>query len=388
MNAFRFTHRDRVHSFADGWFRRTWIGWTSLAFAAALMGCADADGHSARPEIRRTGSLAEREWEVREYKVERYLPIGHHLEALSFRSGGGLTTLLQRAPNAAWGFMFGTPSHPVGGVVPLNGADLADLPGLGTPIDVVGVTSDGVSVYLDSDSGRIVSRTVSARGGVVARIRTPGSAQSACLLGEARIAYISVAHPDTIFIQDIDADRPPRAIVFPGGYVDGDVVRWKQLRFGGSNDGGCVLSAPMMSTVVLVTDSLARALGPFIEPAIQESRWHRLGRIVTREPAPRFALDATTFRGGVAVLFGGYSAGRGLLVDLYEDDGRYVETIVLPRPALKIAGNAGRLFVLSEAQDSILVASYFLPTAVRSTAVDSSFRVDTKLSPRWLKMLH
>jgi hypothetical protein len=54
------------------------------------------------------------------------------------------------------------------------------------------------------------------------------------------------------------------------------------------------------------------------------------------------------------------------MVDLYAADGAYLETLVLPARALRIAADGERLYVLRQARDSVLMASYVLPWGIRS----------------------
>lgn len=152
---------------------------------------------------------------------------------------------------------------------------------------------------------------------------------------------------------------------FPAGYVDGRSVKWQDLRFGGSLGGACVLWASRMRSVVVVADTAVRPLGPYIEPVSTDSWYQRLWDRLTRS-ASVYTLDATSFPGGVALLFSGRSAGAGRMVDLYSDSGAYLQTMVLPRSALRVAGNRERLYVLSQHRDSILLASYILPWSLRS----------------------
>jgi hypothetical protein len=53
-------------------------------------------------------------------------------------------------------------------------------------------------------------------------------------------------------------------------------------------------------------------------------------------------------------------------IDLYADSGAYRETLVLPAPTRRIAGNRERIYALRQARDSILMASYVLPWSIRS----------------------
>jgi hypothetical protein len=329
------------------------------------------------------------EWEVRERRVERLIPVGQHLRPLAFRSGGGVTTLLQDSPLAMHQFMFDTPKYPAGGLAALNRKQIGDTPGLGVPSDVIGVTREGVSLYLDRETGRVTSQTVSIRRSIVVRLDDRDTVQSGCALGERAVAFIEEARPGTVLFRSIGEPSTAWTLPFPPGYTDGLEAKWSELRFGGAADGPCVLWAPRMRTVMIVSDSAVQPLGPFIEPVEPEAWYHHVWRWMTRAPAPVYTLDATGFPGGVAVLFAGRTDGSGRMVDLYAANGAYLETMVLPRPALRVAGNWARLFVLSEHRDTVLLASYMLPSAVSSGfPPEPSVPVDTRLYPAWLRALY
>jgi hypothetical protein len=329
--------------------------------------------------------MATPEWETREARVERWVPHGAHIVPLAFRSGGGLTALLQDSPRATFEFTFSNPAWPLGGV--LTQDTLSDTPNLGLPSDIVGVTRDGVPWYLDRQTGRVVSETISSRRELIATLDTVGTVRSACALGGRAIAYVTAQDSAELFVRDL-ATGSTNVVAFPPPYAGRWSVRWSDVRFGGSLNGQCVLWSSRMSTAMLVSDSAVRLLGPFVEPVRPEAWYRRLARWITRVGPPVYALDATSFPGGIAVLFGGHTAGAGRMVDLYSDSGAYLETMVLPRPALRVAGNDARLFVLSESLDSILLASYILPAAVRSRAQPTdteTTKIDIRLPPKWLR---
>ncbi len=251
-----------------------------------------------------------------------------------------------------------------------------------------GVTPDGITWYLDSASGRVVSRTVSATSKIEATLDSAGAPRVGCVIDGRAIAFIENAHPETVFVQPLSPPAHVRALRIPRGYVDGLAVRWPEVHFGGSLGGPCLMWAPRMSTVMIVTDSAVRPLGPFVEPVIQEP-WYRSIWYRIRHSAPVYTRDATSYPGGVAVLFAGHTAGADRMVDLYAESGAYLQTLVLPHRALRVAGNGERIYVLSQRLDSILLASYILPWSIRAgIRHPATIRVDTRLDPRWLRQLH
>lgn len=327
----------------------------------------NTDGRDAPSGVARTGELATTEWEQPLWSVWRWSPSGQYFEPAGFRSGGGLVGLAGRAPASAYAIILDSdPSHVsvTGGPVARSSKD--STLSQAVPADIVGVSGDGLVWFLSPDSGRIIGQDVGAPPRVEATLAAKGTATTGCLVGDTAVAYLDSARPDSIIVQDLTARDSDRAIPFPSGYVDGRAVRWTDLRFGGSSGSACVIHAPRMRTVMLLDDSAVRALGPFIEPVPADPWYRRLARWLMRSPPPVYAIDATTYPGGVAVLYAGHTRGAGRMIDLYADSGAYLETLVLPAPTRRIAGNRERIYALRQARDSILMASYVLPWSIRS----------------------
>lgn len=260
---------------------------------------------------------------------------------------------------------------------PVQRAQHGANPVLANPVDIVGVSADGAALYLAADSSRIVSQDVGGMRRVEASLGADAAPRSGCLLGERGVAFLDSAHVGTVFVQDFAPPHDVRSLPLPGGYVDGVDVRWADVRFGGSRNGPCVLWAPRMRTVLLVSDSAVRPMGPLVEQVQRETRYQRSWRGITRQPARRYVIDASSFPGGVAILFAGRTAGARRMIDLHDDAGAYHETMVLPMPSMRIAGNGQRLYVLRQNGDSVLLASYVLPLAIRTriAATDSEHAV-------------
>jgi hypothetical protein len=261
---------------------------------------------------------------------------------------------------------------PAGGPIRPHKSDYR--PPIGIPSDIVGVSSQGLTWFLDPERGRVTGQDVGGNRVVIADLRVRGTVRTACALGEHAIAFLDAARPGQVFVHDLTEPFTTRTMSFPAGFVDEHSVRWTDLRFGGSPEGPCVLWAPHMHSVIVVSDSSVQPLGPFVEPLSATERdeqergaWHRwLTYWFTRAaPPPVGALDATSVPGGVAVLFAGRTPYAGRLVDFYTETGQFLETMRLPFRARRIAGTRHRLLVLSARGDSVYVASYILPAKVR-----------------------
>ncbi len=343
--------------------------------ALALVGCqGDAKAsapvgarHTERtPAPRRIGAFAEREWESRLLAVERRIRAAEPIRPLALRAGGGLVAVLLAQPSVAYMVELTGEAAP-----PMMGGPNGDFTYAGTlargyPSDVVTVAPDSRAWYLDVRSGRVMSEDVGYNHRLIATLTAHGRARSGCALDPETIAYVTDARPGVVFVHRRSEPAHDRALVLPAGYAPTRTVPWTSVRFGGSPSGPCVLWAPRMASVLLVSDRELRPLGAFVEPVPRHSWYQALRRRVRRIPEPDYVLDATSFPGGVAVLFAGHTAGAGRIVDLYSEQGAYRETMVLPSRALRIAGYDARLYVLRQRRDSVRLASYLLPAGIRS----------------------
>lgn len=92
------------------------------------------------------------------------------------------------------------------------------------------------------------------------------------------------------------------------------------------------------------------------------------GTVYSMGPGTRMsALDATIWREHLLILFGGASAERRRVVDMYRlHDLQYDGSFLLPHRALRIDAHADSLVVIGEEADYPLLAMYLLvPTQVR-----------------------
>lgn len=338
-----------------------WLGGVFIWLSAAVAACY---GDASKP-IPRVGDIGELEGETRLHAVERWASSAGAFSALAVRSGGGLAALIGDEYRTVHLIeLRGMPRPPVMGG-PVDSVGTATNPALKRPVDVVGVTSRGVAWFLDSAMKRVTSQDISGRRQVIAALDSVAEPQGGCVLDEATLAYIDGARPGTVLIES--DSTPVRALMMPRGYVDGRSTRWRDLRFGGSTGSACILWAPRMRSVMLVSASGVRPLGSFIEPVPPDRWFHRLARWVARRPAPVYVLDATSVPGAVAVLYAGQTAGAGRVVDLYDESGGYLRTMVLHAPAHRIAGNRERLYVLRQKEAQVYFASYVLPWSIRRT---------------------
>lgn len=358
--------------------------------AILTVACGHRDGSAVNPRV--TLSAADREWEVRERRVERYLTQAQPLEPLGFGSGGGLTALVVRSPRAYHQFSYFDPAFPTGGLVADERKVVPEVP-LPSPTDVVGVTDDGIVMYLDDSTGFVTTSSPSNRRVRVVAFDTTRRVQSACALDGGTIAFIERAHPGNVFVRETDHDiERTVAVRLDTGF---SAPAWSDLRLTGSLGSGCALWSPTGSHVAILTPALvahspadtARRAPP-IWPVVRDSlAWYdRIRRFVlgvgTRRCDPRAQRDVTILPGVVAVL-----AGCGDVIKLFAmDEGEYIEGIQLLHPTLRIAGAGPRVFALRQSGDSIFLASYVVPSTTRARVRMAALPDTTSPPPAWLRM--
>lgn len=351
---------------------------SALAAAVGLVaGAACTDAEAGRRSARREVPVASAEWER---DLERH--VRHPVQPIALRAGSGLVALLHDPPlgyrifamrdqgrGAAGGPQIGRPAPP-------------GFWGLGRPSDVVGLHADSAGApadawFLDPARGRVIGTNVGAARRTVAGLGTRGTVRTACTLGARAIAYLDEARPDTVLVRALHAPYAVRPYPFPRGLLVGRGGAWTDLRFGGSQDGPCVIHAPRMRGVAVVTDTAVHAVAPFVEPLSRVDSLYAAGAwyaravdLLSRDEPRTGAIDATSWHGGAAVLFEGRTPDAGRVVDFYDARGAYVTSLRLPHRALRIAATRHRLVVLRQSHGRVFLASYVLPAEIRTGAVE------------------
>ncbi len=325
-------------------------------------------------EARVLGPVAQPEWEV---SITGTVGEGDRSPVLSFRAGYGIATLLQDAPLRKWAFITGdTTRSSLWGAGSYVRADEPFVPGWpkqGLPSDIVTVDEESFSWFLDRTTGRIIAEDVGGYRHSITRLRVDGEVRTACAVN-GHVAFLDTAHPNAVQLQSLEPPFGVRSLPIAQRLLSSDVKKRDVLRFGGSPDGPCVLRSAHLPGVLVVSDSAVVALGPFVA-GIESSEgphasWRsRLASILGRGRDERVvnALDATSFPGGVAVLFAGRSPEAGRVIDLYAESGSYLGTIHLAHRALRIAGAGQRIVVLSRRDERSYLTSYVLPPQARKS---------------------
>ncbi len=363
--------------------RRTLVA-VVIVVAALAVGAAVWEAGPFGEKSTRRFAPSSREWEVPEWQAERFLEHGQPLQAIGFGSGGSITTLVQKEPRAIYQFEYSNPQIVTGGLTRWWKPVTPGVLPVHTPTDVVGVTPDGIPLYLDSTTAAVVTSTISGQRVLVAVLDTLPVVQSACAVDSRTIAFVESVHPDTVFIQRI-GQPVRRAVSLMPTAGESLPPSWAAARFGGAMGAGCALWAPHWQSVATLVDSTIDSEWRLRWASTRPAWWRRLGAWVAgRTIRPVFAEDVTVFPGGVAVL-----SDAGTAIDLYAmDDGKYLGSMPLPQPTLRIAGAGPRIFTLRQSLDSILFASYVLPPPARALASQAGHRLDEAASPpQWLRRL-
>jgi hypothetical protein len=292
--------------------------------------------------------------------LQTAMATGEKLQPISFRSGGGVTSLLRKGP-ALFEFIYDSPNAPAAEIWRSSAAATRrDL-----PIGLIGVTPEGFSLFIDADG---VVRAISVGGytGPIATLSRRDTVASGCAVDDFRaVAYVARNRPDTVLI--VTLGEPSRHPVFPTNdpHRESD---WSTFRFSGSLGGPCVLWSPQSKRLLLVSDTGVNVVKVRDEHIINEPLGQKLWRWLGLLPPRTYLSDVTSFPGGIAILAAGRASADRQLVDLYGVAGAYLGSIHLERPVIAIAGAPGRLFTVEEERDQFMVASYALPATVRAAA--------------------
>jgi hypothetical protein len=283
-------------------------------------------------------------------------------EKLSMRVGGGLIGYLQRDPTATFLIFLQTPRNMAGGAYNPN------MPlSLATSSDIVRMTDESEAWHLIGNTGRILSVHVGGLRHVIANLSTR-TAFSGCAERDSTIHYLDSLVPGIVFSQRSNGSVSQRDL--PREFSHEAQGTWHRTRFGGSAFSPCVLWHPKANTVLIVEPDTIRDVGALVERPPRFAWYTKFKSVVFRRPLPVGVLDATSFEGGVAVLFQGTSPQAGRIVDFYGRTG-YVASWVLSDRPLGIAGSRARIYSITVRNDSALYRSYIVPLSLRNAVVDS-----------------
>lgn len=324
---------------------------------------------------RRVGFLAEALWEVTT-GPEVLLPTpgtslgaGHGVAAVFFASPCGHAEVLLADPKSQQGASGPCPdvSRPATFVNPLG--------------DVVFIGPNGDVWWLGVPRGAVIAHPFNGNR-VVTRVPTKGRVLAACSTDGRTVVYADSLDPGKLHLQAIERPETRQSIPLPEELAELAPAEWAAVQLGGAPNESCVLIAPRADRFVVIPPDSAAWSAPFHEPvppAPPTRRWEWLQRKLWGPPragAPG-PLDATSFNGGVAILYAGATAEAGRLVDLYNRAGKYSQTMILSQQAVRIASTGAQLLTLSHRDKRWRIAAYWFPGDTTDRQM-----VDSIIAPR------
>jgi hypothetical protein len=232
--------------------------------------------------------------------------------------------------------------------------------------DAVYAGRRGEVLHLDGQGGVVVAENIG--GDLTVRGRLPSRAPilAACSSDGQYISYADSLTPGVVRVHDLRFPDSIRELVLPPEFLAEGPSTWAGVQMGGAPGEPCVLVAPRAGQFAVIEgDSVVwtAALHEPLAMAPPRSRWERfLDRFRGQPPPPPVGpLDATSYAGGIAVLHQGATAEGGRLVDLYDRRGAYRETMILPRPAARIASTGTELLAMGHDGRQWWIALFWFP---------------------------
>jgi hypothetical protein len=144
-----------------------------------------------------------------------------------------------------------------------------------------------------------------------------------------------------------------------------------RLRFGSGDVRRCLLITQRNVFIVSAPALDSPQAAPRVEPLRPpgDTGRRRIGESGDPASAPRqpYVVDASIVDGGFVVLLGTISDQQGRLVDYYDEQGRYLQSAMLPFTASAMAGAGPRFLVLHrDPQYRWWLSSWLTPMAARA----------------------
>ncbi len=332
-----------------------------LTLASLATGCGSQDTAPApldAPAHRRTGYLAEQLWEVGvatdapTVSQGSYLGAGHGMVAWLIRSPCQHGTLpLSRPVDRGSGGPCPDPTRPSTLVNPDR--------------EVVYVGPNGDVWWLGMPRGSVLAHG-NLPNRIVTRLPTSGRVLAACTSDGKTIVYADSPNRAVLRIHYLAGPDSARSLVVPAELATLGEPDWNGVQLGAAPGYPCILVVPRVGGVAVIRGDTAIWTGPFYEPLPAPPRvrrgfpWLKPFRTppVVQRPGP---LDATSFAGGIAILYQGAGVDGGRLVDLFDWDGQYNQTMILPHPVERIASTGTQLVTLSHRDKGWHLALYWFP---------------------------
>lgn len=250
------------------------------------------------------------------------------------------------------------------------------------PTDLSRVTSDGQVDVLDSATSTLVRETI---GGFAFRRELPllrGGSGRLCTMAPATLLHV----------RQFGAQRTLEAFMLTGNARDDALVGRHRmnhvpaprLRFGNGAATQCLLIA---ERDVFVVSAREQTRGERREP-LQIVTLRQPGaiapQIIDSEGAPKksntsvmqpFIVDAAIVDGGYVVLVGVESDKQGRVLDYYDEQGKYIQSAMLPFTATAMTGAGPRFLALHQDEKyRWWLSSWLTPMAARGAAAPGAPR--------------
>ncbi len=367
MVEFSEVTRRRKQSFGSrvrGDFPRGRPRWAVLGFAGAVaVACSSID----RGDPGQGSSIPERFGYLAVAKWERRLASGV--------PGSPYKTALSAAPGVA-AFLLSSPC--MHGIVAFHESPYASESGpcpdsgyrqayLGSVSDVVYADPKGIAWWLGGKLRTVVAENISGSNSLLTWLPSAGPVLAACSTDGRIISYVDSSKPGRLNFHDVTVPQSNWSIDLPPDFRSlSDSLSWNGVQLGGVPEGPCVLIEPRVAKfAVFQADSMVRSVSfhepiPPPPPAHRSPGLLRLFRRFSQQPQLG-PIDATAFRWGIAVLYRSATHYSGRLVDLYDLEGRYWQTMILPEEGIRIASTGRELLVLSNRKGDWFLSLYPLP---------------------------
>jgi len=329
-----------------------------VAVTVSVAACSgEADAGDAAPAALRVSLAARTVYPAKreEWRTDITHDTDSAMVPLVFRASRSTVALLQANPTRISQFEL----HSHGGLLSARPGHVdsvlnAQVPrSIEAPTDLSRVTDDADVDIVDSATTTLVRESI---GGFVFRRDLPmlrGGSGRICTVSPATLLHVrQVGARRTLESFTITALASEDSLLGRHRIVDDSSMR---MRFGSGDAQRCllitghtvhVIRAPEPTTGIATPRvSRLRAPGDSLPSSLSDSN------VLTARPsdgrvAHPYVVDAAVVDGGYVVLVGLVNDRQGRIIDYYDDDGKYMQSAMLPFTASAMAGSGPRFLVL------------------------------------------
>ncbi len=303
-----------------------------------------------------------------------------------FRASHTTVALLQKYPTRISQFEL----HSKGDLLSMRPGRVDSVLNTQVPRDIIAptelsrVTDDAQVDIVDSATSTLVRETI---GGFMFRRDLPmlrGGSGRVCTVTPATLLHIrNLGNRRTLESFTITALASEDSLL--GRHrIMGDSS--SNMRFGSGDSRRCLLLTEREVQIVRAPEPSSGIATPRIERLQQPGASMRLSiedtAVLSRIPAERsrikqpFVVDAAVVDGGYAVLVGFENDEQGRLIDYYNEQGKYIQSAMLPFTASAMAGSGPRFLVLHQDQKyKWWLSSWLTPMAAHGATAPPAAKV-------------